>query len=174
MFSPCNSNLIQLEFLVRCSKLPEVSDFFPKFESRAWLWSFIRWVYGNFFSNTSRFSALAILFIFFKVDKDINKHDLYSSEGHRAHKGYICNNSEETRSEVKGYSRCKGIDNEEKSDEFMDTTLFEFSIKRKMKMLSEPNGFFLYVELDVDFLSNSQQLYTNFEVRLPPIRTRLT
>ena len=102
---------------------------------------------------------------------DINKHDLYSSKGLVAHKCYKCYNSEETSSEER-ISRCKGIENEEWLDEFMDTTLFELLIKRKMKILSIPNGFILYVEMGVDFFSTSEQLYTNFENSLPAIGDR--
>ena len=39
-------------------------------------------------------------------------------------------------------------------------------------MLSEPNGFDLYVQMDVDFLSTSQQLDKIFQDTLPPFRAR--
>ena len=87
-------------FLVHFSEVSEVSDFFQKFVSRAWLWLFIRWVYGNFFLLPVVFLHWPFFSFFFKVEMDINKHDLYSSKGLLAHKCYKCNNSEETSSEV--------------------------------------------------------------------------
>ena len=87
-------------FLVHYSELSEVSDFFSEICVKSLIMIVHQMGLRQFFSATSRFSALAVLFIFFKVEMDINKHDLYSSKGHLALKCYKCNNSEETSSEV--------------------------------------------------------------------------
>ena len=69
-----------------------------------------------YFSATSRFSALAIISTFFKVEMDINKHDLYNYNGLLAHKFYKCINSKETSSQIKGLLSDKVIVYEEWPD----------------------------------------------------------
>ena len=145
--SHCNSKLIHSElFAANIHNFRVLWLFFQKL-SRKLEYDSSSEGLQQIFSATSRFSAFVILFIFFKVEIDINKHDLYSSIGILAHKCYKCNDSEETSSEFKRISRCKGIDSEEWPDEFLDTTLFELLKERKIKKLSKPNGFVLYVDI---------------------------
>ena len=48
----------------------------------------------------------------------------------------------------------------------MDAPLFELFFTRRMKMLSGPDGFMLYVKLGVDLISTSELLYPNMIIRL--------
>ena len=54
----------------------------------------------------------------------------------------------------------------------MDAPLFEHFFTGIFKTLGRRRRFTFYVQLDADFFPISQKLYTNFEVRPPPIRAR--
>ena len=54
----------------------------------------------------------------------------------------------------------------------MEALLSEPFLTRRMKLLSRPDGFMLYVKLGVDFFSTSELLYSNMKVKLRLIRAR--
>ena len=54
----------------------------------------------------------------------------------------------------------------------MEAPLSELFFRRRMKMLSRPDGFMLYGKLGVDFFSNSQLLDANMKIRLRGISAR--
>ena len=83
-----------------------------------------------------------------------------------AHKFYISNNFKGAISEYNGVLHCEGYDYGELFDEIMQAPLFEPFLKRRMKMLSRPDGFKLYGNLWADFLSYSELTYPNTKIRL--------
>ena len=91
-----------------------------------------------------------------------------------AHKSYISINFKEAISEYKGVLHCEGYDYEELPDEIMKAPLSESFFKRRMEMLSRPDGFMLYVKLGVDFFSTSEMFFPDMKVRLRLIRARLS
>ena len=67
---------------------------------------------------------------------------------------------------------CKRFDYEEFLNGIVEAPSSELFITRRMKKLSRPDGFMLYGELHVDFLSTSELLYPNMKIRLRLIRAR--
>ena len=108
--------------------------------------------------------------MFSNVEVYNNNQQIYNSNGLYAHKSYISNNSKGAISEYKGVLHCEGYDYQEFPDEIMEAPLAELFFKRRMKMLSRPDGFMLYGKLGVDFFSTSELLYLNMKVRLRLIR----
>ena len=109
---------------------------------------------------------------FSNVEVYINNQQIYNSNGLYAHKSYITNNFKGTIFEYKGVLHCGGFTYEEFLDEILKAPLSEPFFKRRMKMLSRPDGFMLYVKLGVDFFSTSEVLYPNMKNRLGIIRAR--
>ena len=96
--------------------------------------------------------------IYSNVEVYINNQQIYNSNGLDAHKSYNCNNFKGAISEYKGVLHCKGYDYEEFPDEIMEAALTEPFFTRRMKELSRPDVFMLFVELGVDFFSTSELL----------------
>ena len=109
---------------------------------------------------------------FSHVEVYINNQQICNSNGLYVHKSYISNNFKGAISEYKGALHCEEYDYEEFPDEIMEALLSEPFSRRRMKMLSRPDGFMLYGKLGVDFFSTSELLYPNMEVRLRLIRAR--
>ena len=106
------------------------------------------------------------------VEVYINNQHIYNSNGLYAHEFYISNNFKGAISEYKEVLHCEGYDHEEFLDEIMEAPLSESFFTRRMKMPNTPDGFMLYGQLGVDFLSTSDLLYPNWKVRLRLIRAR--
>ena len=102
----------------------------------------------------------------------INNQQIYNSNGLNAHKSYISNNFKEVICEYKVVSHCEGYDYEELPDEIMEAPLSEPFFTKGMKTLSRPDGVMLYGKLGDDFLSTSELLYPNMQIRLRLIRAR--
>ena len=103
-----------------------------------------------------------------------NNQQFYNSNGLYAHKSYIFNNFKGAISEYKGILHCEVSDHEEVPDEVMEALFSEPFFKKRLKMLSRPDGFMLHDKLRVDFLSTSELLYPNMKIRLQLIRARPT
>ena len=110
--------------------------------------------------------------IFSSVEVYINNQQIYNSNGLYAHKSYISNNAKGAISEYKGVLHCEVYDYEETSDEIIEAPLSEPFFTKRMKSLSRPDGFMLYVKLGVDFFSTSELLYPSMKIRLRLIRAR--
>ena len=110
--------------------------------------------------------------IFSNVEVYINNQQIYSLNGLHSHKSYISNNFKGAISEYKGVLRCEWYDYDEFLDDIMETPLSEPFLRRRMKMLSRPDGFMLYGKLVFDFFSTSELLYPNMKIRLRLIRAR--
>ena len=110
--------------------------------------------------------------IFFNVEVYINNQRIYKSNGLYAHKSYFYNNFKRFISEYKGVLHCEGYDYEEFPDEIMEAPLSVPFFTRRLKMLSRPDGFMLYVNLGVDFFSTSELLYPIMKIRLRLISSR--
>ena len=108
--------------------------------------------------------------IFSNVEVYIKNQQNYNSNGLYVHNSYISNKFKGAISEYKGVMHCEGYHYEEFSDEIMEAPLSEPFLTRRMKMLSRPDGFMLYVELGVDFSSTSELLYPSMKPRLRLIR----
>ena len=63
----------------------------------------------------------------------------------------------------------KGYDYE-KDPEDISNPLPDPFFRRRIKLLSRPDGFMLYGKLGIDFFSTSEMLYPNMKIRLRPIR----
>ena len=110
--------------------------------------------------------------IFSNVEVYINNQQIYNSNRLYAHKSYLSNYFKGAISDYKGVLHCKGYDYEQFFDEFMEAPLSEPFFTRRMKMISRLDGFMLYGKLGVDFISTSELLYPNMEIRLRLIRAR--
>ena len=113
-----------------------------------------------------------LISIFSKVEVYINNQQIQNSNGLYAHKSYFSNNFKGAISEYKGVLHCEGYDYEEFPDEIMEAPLSEPFFRRRMKMLSRPDGFMLYGKLGVEFFSTSELLYPNMKIRRRLIRAR--
>ena len=82
--------------------------------------------------------------IFSNVQVYNNNQQIYKSNGVNAHKSYSSNNFKGAISEHKGVLHCEGYDCEEFPEEIMEALLSEPFFKRRLKMLSRPDGFMLY------------------------------
>ena len=109
--------------------------------------------------------------IFSNVEVHINNQQIYNSNGLYAHKSYISNNFKAAISEYKGVLHCEGYDYEQDPEDFSNP-LPDPIFTRRMKLLSRPDSFMLYGKLGIDFLSTSELLYANMEIRLRLIRVR--
>ena len=110
--------------------------------------------------------------IFSDVEVYINNQQIYNSNWLFAHKSYFSKNFKGAISEYKGVLHCERYDYENPPDEIMEAFLSEPFFKRRMKMLSRPDGFMLYGKLGVDFISTSESLHPNMKNRLRLIRAR--
>ena len=121
---------------------------------------------------TSQFLCVDHSFQTFTRLRWISKNNnFYCSNRLLAHFLYERNNFEGTSIETKRCLHCRG---KTMKKEWMRLWTQSFSnlLARRLKMLSRPIGFDLYIQLDVDFLSTFQQKDTNFEVTLPPFRAK--
>ena len=88
------------------------------------------------------------------------------------HKSYTSNKLKGTVSEYKRVLHCEGCDYEEFPDEIMEAPLTEPFFKKRMKMLSRPDGFMLCGKFGVEFISTSDVLCPIMKIRLRLIRGR--
>ena len=109
--------------------------------------------------------------IFPNVEVYINNQQIYNSNGLYAHKSYISNNFKAAISEYKGVLHCEGYDDEQDPEDIANPLPDPF-FRRRMKLLSRPDGFMLYGKLGIDFFSTSELLYPNMKSRLRLIRAR--
>ena len=98
----------------------------------------------------------------------VNNHQIYISNGLYAHKSHICNNFKSTLTDYKGTLHCEGYDDEEDPENLNGGPFFN----RIMKLYSKPDGFILYGELGINFVTTSELLYPNMKVRIRLIRAR--
>ena len=105
------------------------------------------------------------------VEMYINNHQIYNSNGLYAHKSYFSNNFKAAISEDKGVLHCEGSDYEQDPED-VSQPLPEPFFTRRMKLLSRPDGFMLYVKLGVDFVSTSELPYPNMKIILRLIRAK--
>ena len=106
--------------------------------------------------------------IFSNAELYINNHQIYNSKGLYAHKSHISNNFKSTLSDYKGVLHCEGYDYEDDQENLVEVPFFT----RIMKLYSRLDGFMLYGKLGIDFLTTSELLYPNIEVRIPLIRAQ--
>ena len=66
---------------------------------------------------------------------------------------------------------CEGYDYEQDPED-INNTLPDPFFKRRMKLLSRPDGFMLYGKLGIDSFSISELLYPNLKIGLRLIRAR--
>ena len=109
--------------------------------------------------------------IFSNVEVYINSQQIYNSNGLYAHKSYFSNNFKAAISEYKGVLHCEGYDYEQDPEDNNKPLLDPF-FRRRMKLLSRPDGFMLYGKLGIDFISTSELLCPNTKIRLRLIRAR--
>ena len=109
--------------------------------------------------------------IFSNVEVYINNQQIYNANGLYAHKSYISNNFKAAISEYKGVLHCEGYDYEQDPEDIANPLPDPF-FRRRMKLLSRPDGFMLYGKLGIDFFSTSGLLYPNTKIRLRLIRAR--
>ena len=109
---------------------------------------------------------------FCNIEVYFNNHQIYNSNGLYAHKSYISNNFKGAISESKTVFHCEGYDYEKFPDENMQAPLSETFPAKRMKMLSRPDVFMLYVKLGVDVFSTSDLLNPIMKNRLRLTRAR--
>ena len=107
--------------------------------------------------------------IFSNVEVYKNNQQIYNSNGLYAQKSYISNNFEGGITECKRVLHREGYDHEEYPEDNANPVPDPF-FRRRMKLLSRPDGFMLYGKLGIDFFSNSELLYPNMKIRLRLIR----
>ena len=100
----------------------------------------------------------------------INNQQVYNSNGLFALKSYISNNSNGAICEYKRVLHCKGYDYEKIPDEIVEAPSSEPFYRRRMKLLSRPDGFMVYGKLGVYLFSTSELSYPNMKIRLRIIR----
>ena len=110
--------------------------------------------------------------IFSNVEVYINNQQIYNSNGLYAHKSYISNNFKGAISDYKGVLHCEGYDFEDDPEDVLNVPMYGPFFKRRMTMLSKPDGFTLYGKLGIDFFTTSELLYPNMKVRIRLIRAR--
>ena len=109
--------------------------------------------------------------IFSNVEVNINNQQIYNSNGLYAHKSYFSNNFKAAISEYKGVLHCEGYDYEQDPEDINKPLLDPF-FRRRMKLLSRPDGFMLYGKLGIDFFSTYELFCPNTKIRLRLIRAR--
>ena len=110
--------------------------------------------------------------IFSNAEVYINNQQFFNSHGPYAHKSYNSKNFKGAISKYQVVLHCEGYDYEEYPDDIMKAPLFDFFFRRRLKMLSRPDGFMFYGKLVVDFFSTSELLYPNLKIRLQLITAR--
>ena len=98
----------------------------------------------------------------------INNHRIYNSNGLYAEKSHSSNNFKSTLTADKEVLHCEWYDFEKHPENLLQGPFFT----RRMKLYSRPDGFMLYGKLDIDFLTTSELLYPNMNVRIRLIRAR--
>ena len=170
--SHCNSNLVQLEFFGALFWTFR-SIWFQKFVSRAWLWSFIRWVYGNFFLLPVVF-LLWPIYSFFSRLRWTSTNMIYT-----VLKDSLLTSVINATTPRKPALKSKEFHAAKNWQWRMTWWVFGHNFVRTFNQTEDETAEktqWLHFVCGIGFwlFSNSQQLYTNFEVRLPPIRTRPT
>ena len=89
--------------------------------------------------------------IFSNVEVYINNQKIYNSYGLYAHKSHNSNNLKGAIFEYKGVLHCEGYGCEVFSDELIEAPMSEPFFTRRMKMLSRPDGFMLYINWGLTF-----------------------
>ena len=109
--------------------------------------------------------------LFSNVEVHIDNHQIYNSNGLCAHKSYISNNFKGANTEYKGVLHCESYDYEQDPEDITNP-LPDPVFKRRMKLLSRPDGFMLYGKLGIDSFSTPELLYPNMKIRLRLNRVR--
>ena len=109
--------------------------------------------------------------IFSIVGVYINSQQVYNSNGLYTHKSYISKNFKGDFTKYKGILRFEGYDYEQ-DPEHITNALPDPFFRRRMKLLSRPDGFMLYGKLGIDFFSTAELLYRNMKFRQRFFRTR--
>ena len=91
----------------------------------------------------------------------INNQQIYNSNGLYAHKSYISDNFKGAISEYKCVLQCGGYEFEANPDNIQESLMSDPFVSRRLKMLVRSDGFTLYGNLGVDFLTTSELLYPN-------------
>ena len=91
--------------------------------------------------------------IFSNVEVYIDNQQIYNSNGLYAHKSYFSNNYKGAITECKVVLRCESYDYEQDPESNTNPLLDPF-FKRRMKLLSRPDGFMLYGKVQIDFFPN--------------------
>ena len=94
---------------------------------------------------------------FCNVELYINNHQIYNSNGLSAHKTCPSKKFKGATSGKKGSLHCDGYDKE--NFPAFGSAFAQIFFASQMKLLSRPDGFFLYGKLGVDFFANSEKLY---------------
>ena len=100
-----------------------------------------------------------------------NNEHIYNSNGLYAHKSYVSNNFKAGISEFKGVLHCEGFDYEQDPEDIANTLHIPF-FRRRLKLLSRPDGFMLYGKMGIELFSTSEFLYPKMKIRLRLIRAR--
>ena len=108
--------------------------------------------------------------IFSNAELYINNHQIYISNGLYAQKSHISNKFKSTMSDYKGVLHCEGYDYEGGPENFLECRMSFFT--RRKKLYSRPDGFMLYGELGIDFLTTSELIYPNMKLKIRLIRAR--
>ena len=82
----------------------------------------------------------------------INNHQIYNSNRLYAHKSHTSNNFRSTLSDYKGVLHFEGYDYAEDPENLLEGPFFT----RRVKLYSIPDGFMLYGELGIDFVTTSE------------------
>ena len=97
----------------------------------------------------------------------INNQQLCNWNGVYAQKSFISNISRDLSLNTRGFW---GYDYEKIADDRMEAPLSEPFFRRRLKMLTRPDGCMLYGELSVDFFSTSELLNPNMKIKLRIIK----
>ena len=103
---------------------------------------------------------------FSNAELNSKNEQIYNSNGLYAHKYHNSKNFKSTLTDYKGKLLCGGYDFEEHSENLNEGPFFT----RRTKLYSRPDGFMLYGKLVIEFLTTSELLYPNMDVRIKQIR----
>ena len=106
--------------------------------------------------------------IFSNAHLYINNHQIYNSNGLYAQKSHVLNILKSTLTDYKGVLQCEGYDYEEDPEILLECPVFT----GRKKLYTRPDGLMLYGKLGIDFLTKSELLYPNTEVRIKLFRER--
>ena len=106
--------------------------------------------------------------IYSNAELYINDHQIYTSKGLYAQKHHISIDFKSTLTDYKVVLHCEGFDYEEEPKNLLEGPFFT----GRMKLYSRPDGFMLYGELSIDFLTTLELPYPNMKARIRLIRAR--